>query len=287
MADQKMFNTVLDLITAEIQAVVNANKDFYKGYDIFVSSELIYAKKKEYHPKTIYINVKFLEASLYYGQTNLPVTLNILSEQNSFDVCRTLIMDFVTQFNLQRDSSGDILQRYDTPVVLSNFNEVGTGFRSLFACRGGFLISTDNNPITSIEYVWYSEEEVEGETVRVEHKETIKPLVSSWHVANQLDSQPFYETKNLTTSEAQVVTFAISFNTYQLMDSHMLNTVLGMINGDEEVEGDLDYNYNNTVYHLNITFKSGKSIEKDMRLSQMSASQPIDGLPTDEYSFTC
>ena len=112
-------------------------------------------------------------------------------------------------------------------------------------------------------------------------------MVSNWHLANQLDSQGFFETKNLTNSIAQVFSFVINFVVYQFSNSHLFNVMLGMLNGDDDVDGDINYNFNDTVFNMVITFKNGKSINKNMKFVRMNASQPIDGLPTDEYSFTC
>ncbi len=284
MAMEQIFKKVLDLVTSEIQDIVNKEPELYRGYSIEISSELAYAKKITFTPKTIYIAIKFLEANVYFEQTNLPVIIDILAEQNSFEVARTLIMSFIATYNLTNDKEGNILQRYDTPVVLNNFNEIGNGFRTLFSCRGGFLISLNNNPIVNIDYIW---ETKESDDKIISHTESIKPLVSNWHLANQLDSQGFFETKNLTNSIAQVFSFVINFVVYQFSNSHLFNVMLGMLNGDDDVDGDINYNFNDTVFNMVITFKNGKSINKNMKFVRMNASQPIDGLPTDEYSFTC
>ena len=110
---------------------------------------------------------------------------------------------------------------------------------------------------------------------------------SSYELVNQLDSQGFFSSKNLTTSVAQVFSFSISFQTYRFLNSHLFKTALSMINGDDSCENDTNYDYNNTTYHLKITFKDGSVIEKDMKLVRMGGAQPVDGLPTDNWTFAC
>jgi len=283
MAQDQKFKDVFTLISEEIQSIVNGEPSFYAGYKIELTSELLYSKKIVYQPKTIYIVIKFLRASTYYNQTSLPVNLTVLAEQNSFEVARTLMMDFITTYNLQKDASENILQKYETPVVINNFNEVGNGFRTLFSISCGFLISSNNNPLKSITYKW--KDDIAATTYNKE--EIFKPLTSGFDVTNQLDSQGFYASKNLAQSVAQVFSFTVSFQTYRFQGSHLFKVIQGMINGSSSVENDTNYNYNDTIFHLVITFKDNTVIEKDMRLSRMSGAQPVDGLPTDNFVFSC
>lgn len=287
MAQDHKFELVFNLISEELREIVESEPDFYDGYKVELTSELLYSKKINFSPKTIYIAVKFLKASTYYNQTSLPVTLSVLAEQNSFVVARTLIMDFITQYNLQKSSDESILQKYETPTVMNNFNEVGNGFRTLFIVSCGFLISENNNPIKNIVYTWQSVETIEGVETTVTHEEVIKPLASGFSLTNNLDSQAFYSTKNLTTSVAQMFTFGITFQTYRFQNSHLFKIIQGMIEGSDSVEGDIKYNYNDTIFDLKLTFRDGSVIRKDMRMVSVNGSQPVDGLPTDSYSFTC
>lgn len=279
---KQYFDRILVLISKQFNEIVQQKNKKYSGYSLDITSELNYIKPSAYNPNKIYIIVRFSNASLYYNQVSLPISFNILAEQNSFNACRELIFDYVTEFNLAKDETGDIIQRYESPIVLSNFNEIGSGYRSLLSCSGGFLISSDNNTIESINYVWKDSE-------NNEKIEKILPLFVSFNVTNDLDSQPFYQTGNFASSIAKVAVFTLSFSTYQFVDSHLFNTILSIIDIDSNVENDYDknYNYNDTVFHFIIVFKNGKIIEKDMRLSQMSSSQPLDGLPTSDFTFTC
>ena len=285
MAQDQKFKNVFDLISEEIHSIVASDTSFYAGYTIELTSELVYSKKIKYSPKTIYIVIKFLRASTYYNQTSLPVTLTVLAEQNSFEVARVLMMDFVTTFNLKKDKDENILQKYETPVVVNNFNEVGNGFRSLFSISCGFLISTDNNPITEIVFHWGDGNGTEENPLN--RQEIIKPLNSTFSIVNQLDSQGFFSSKNLATSVAQVFSFTVTFLTYRFQSSHMFHIILGMVNGNSNVENDINYNFNDTIFNLELHFKDGSSIRKDMRLSNITGTQPVDGLPTDNYSFAC
>ena len=116
------------------------------------------------------------------------------------------------------------------------------------------------------------------------------PLHVAFSLTNDLDSQSFYNKGNLSVSVAKVGVFVLSFKTYQFTDSHLFNTVLSIINASDvplDKIADKNYNYNDTTFHLVITFKNGMSIEKDMKLSQVNSSQPLDGLPTSDFSFTC
>ena len=127
------YEEVVQLVRNNIASVME--DPYYDGYDIEVTSEIQFLKKKEAYKNRIYIVIKFSPATIFFGQTVLSLTITALSEQNHLFVCQKLLSDYAHKFNLTFDGD-NIQQIYETPTVLLNFNEVYDGFRSVLSMSG-------------------------------------------------------------------------------------------------------------------------------------------------------
>lgn len=119
---------------------------FYNGYFVTVAEEQDFNKIMDKSPMHIYIVVKFLSASINYGQILLPITITAVSEDRKLDVCKRLLFEFADRNNLRISEDFTIKQFYTSPQVISNFEEIYDGYRSLFTLSGTFLINRNANP---------------------------------------------------------------------------------------------------------------------------------------------
>ena len=72
-----MIEEVMELLTKQFAEVMTKDSEFYENYHIYLSNEQQYVKEKNREKGAIYIVVKFLPASLNFGQTILPISKNI------------------------------------------------------------------------------------------------------------------------------------------------------------------------------------------------------------------
>lgn len=134
------FDYMMRLIESQFNEIIYSGDCTYRGYFVTVAKEQDFNRIQDKHPNHIYIVVKFLAASLNYGQTLLPITITAVSEDRKLDVCQKLLFEFADRNNLKL-TDGKIKQFYTSPQVISNFEEIYDGFRSILYVSGTFLIS--------------------------------------------------------------------------------------------------------------------------------------------------
>lgn len=257
-----MNEEIMELLKREFAEVMAKDEEYYENYKIYLSNEQQYVKEQSREKGAIYIVVKFLPASLNFGQTVLPITINAIAEQNKIEVCQKLLLELAQTYNLTTDSSETIKQTYTSPANTSNFNEVFNGFRSLFYMSGTFLISKNSNPCK----LYYDDEEV-----------TCITLAQSFDA--QLDSQTFFNTKNFTKSVGMYGTYSLNFTTY-LTDTELLNKVLAICLRSSE-DGV------NSTFKFTIVYNNGYKIEDlEFKLVNFSVQQNIGEMPIASLTFT-
>lgn len=138
---------IVNLIRNELTTVMEENYNLYKDYNVIIAVEQEFDKhaKNGLKDKNIYIVLKFGAASINYGQTVLPVSFTVLSEQNKCDISFKLLTDFVNKYNLEINQDKTIRQVYESPSVSSNFNAVYEGYRSILTISAFFVISKNAN----------------------------------------------------------------------------------------------------------------------------------------------
>lgn len=268
---------------------------YYDGYDIEVTSEMQFLKKKEAYKNRIYIVVKFLPATILFGQIVLSLTITALSEQNHLFVCQKLLSDYAHKFNLTFDGD-NIQQIYETPTVLLNFNEVYDGFRSVLSMDGTLVITTTINRFD----FYYHYKNDNGEDVA----EKLDLISSFFNFDNNIDSQAFYGTHDFANSIARIASFTCGFNIHLFTNSRLVNDCLKIVSlaGLNE-EGKIDKTNNiDNAFDLEIRFRAkekyineedGKEYERYIvnpirtifKLTAFNASNNIGELPGLNLSF--
>lgn len=104
-------------------------------------------------PNTIYVLTKNLQNDNSINVDTQPVQIMILSEQNSLDVAKAFFSQFGKKYNFIATSQSYtenevshniwVKQQYSDPVVLSNFNTVAYGYRSVLYMAATLYIMYD------------------------------------------------------------------------------------------------------------------------------------------------
>lgn len=262
-----MIEEIMELLTKQFLEVMQKDYDYYSQYKIRLSNEQQYVKLKDREKGIIYIVVKFLPASLNFGQTVLPITINAVSERNKIETCQKLLLEFAQTFNLTTNEDETIKQTYTSPSNTSSFNEVFDGYRSLFYMSGTFLISRNSNPYK----IYISGEDKEIECISV-----------SINLDVQLDTQPTFSGDNFTSSIGLLGTLVINITTY-LTNNNFINKALAIAIKDLEKEP----SGVNTTFTFDIVFKNGYKLSNvNMKLANFSIQENVGEMPVASLTFT-
>lgn len=109
---------------------------------IVILDEQLFAKNGELESNKIYIVIKYLASSIEFGAETQPVQILILSEQNGMQEAKDLFETFTQTHNWRSGmfDSTYVKQQYSSPVVMSNFNDVANGYRSVLYVSGTLFI---------------------------------------------------------------------------------------------------------------------------------------------------
>lgn len=114
--------------------IVQAQNDSgMTDYLFEVCNEQIFVKKKTLDPNTIYVVVKYLSSTNTLNAVTQPIQILVSCEQNQIQASQIVFSKLVDSHNFEAviDGGTYIKQDYRQPVVLSNFNEVSYGYRTL------------------------------------------------------------------------------------------------------------------------------------------------------------
>ena len=118
-----------------IEYIAQAQRDSGLGEDyIFeVCTEQIFAKLSTLTPNTIYVVVKYLSSTNTLNAVQQPIQLIISCEQNQIQASQIIFSKLVASHNFEAiiENGTYVKQDYREPVVLSNFNEVSYGYRTI------------------------------------------------------------------------------------------------------------------------------------------------------------
>ena len=145
--------SIIAIIQEQLQILVNEpeNAELFANVRLVCSLEQQFMKIKDKDRHAIYIVVRVGSSSVVFGQSVLPITLMALTEENKIELTRNLLMQYAIRFNLQRVENETIQQVYEAPNVVSNFEAVYAGYRSVINVSGVFVISPHVNFYT----LWY------------------------------------------------------------------------------------------------------------------------------------
>ena len=255
---------IIERIKDQFLEVCSTDIDFYSKYDFEISNEQFYVPDEDRAPGKIYIVVKFQPASVDYGTFQIPITIQAISEANGLSAAQRLLLEYAQIWNLKKSKENGklIYQYYQAPSVVSNFDMIYDGFRSVLVTTGTFFVSEGINLI-GLKYfkgetaktvdeiphayvadlIQYGEEvyrwDEDSDTHYVLYEgEDVDVLNYSDTFSATPDTQPYYKSKNFTKTEVKYGTLSFNLTTF-LTDDYFLNLILKIIYKKEK----LNYNF--------------------------------------------
>ena len=265
---------ILNLIGIEMKSILSSDVETFGSYKFEICNEQMFYKQDLKNTKnTIFIVVKYYPATLNFGQILLPIQLDVISEQNKLDIAKRLMCAFAETYNLEFNNDYTIKQYFQSPSVLSNFNEIGCGYRSLLTMRGTLQISENSNLIKSISLVG-------GTTLNPTYTE-LGFITSNISFDVQLETQSLYGQDNITQSWARVGTLVLNFSIY-LTNDEFCNKILYIISKNTTNAPDGI----STPFNLRILFKNSLEISQTFKLANATIQQNMGELPVINLTFT-
>ena len=165
-------------------------------YEFEVCTEQIFATK-DIEPNKIYVVIKYLSTTNSLNVVVQPVQILILSEQNQLQAAQIIFSKLVASHNFEViiEDSTYVKQDYREPVVLSNFNAVAYGYRSVMYVSATLYIMEDIIDISDLS---------------INTDSDVKPLSFSISYVMTPNTQQIPPEK-LSTSVKSMSSFSISF----------------------------------------------------------------------------
>ena len=91
---------------------------------------------------TIFAILDMGQGQVNFAVWNCPVSIRIISEENTFDMAREIMTEFMSKVNFEYKDG--IIQSYFTPEVTDSMSEMYAGFRGLMSCSGFVRVPEPN-----------------------------------------------------------------------------------------------------------------------------------------------
>ena len=168
---------------------------------------------------TLYIVVRFSPGATNFGSSVSPISLMCVGTANQVKPAQILLGVFASTWTTKNlcqelvDDEGtsleisDALQVWNTPEVITNFNEVDADFKNLFRLVGNIVVGRAAVRLGKMTY-YYGDNYEQSETVN------IMSFQDGYHAS--LDSQPFGNTNGFALSEVNFSTYTLTVSTYLL-----------------------------------------------------------------------
>lgn len=127
------------------------NLDF-NNYEIEVMNEQDYAKRRSIQPKTITVIIKCLTSTMVFSVKTQPIQMLVITEENSIKIANAIMTSFAEKYNFSviPDGTTYVKHSYSTPAVLSNFNLIGIGLRTVLYVNTVLYILNNVMDITDL-----------------------------------------------------------------------------------------------------------------------------------------
>lgn len=223
-------------------------------YVFEVCSEQVFGKK-EIKPNVIYVVIKYLSTTNSLNVVVQPIQILILSEQNQLQAAQIIFSKLVASHNFEVviENNTYVKQDYREPVVLSNFNAVSYGYRSVMYISATLYVMEDIIDVSTI-------------TIGTE---TVRPVSFSVSYSMTPNTQQIPPDK-LSTSVKSLASFSITLSvpltsTYSFI-TNISNIMAGNLSG-------------NTNFRLTFTLGSVTFSNVDMKLLSAQITTAINEAP--------
>lgn len=129
--------------------IIQLKNEYAIDCNFIVEDEQMFIKRDVLTPDTIYLLTRELQNDNSIGVETQPIQILILTEQNSLDISKGFFDAYAKKFNfvefkgVEDGHSIWVKQQYSDPVVLSNFDEVSYGYRSVLYMSATLYIMYD------------------------------------------------------------------------------------------------------------------------------------------------
>lgn len=159
-----------------------------------------------YYSKTIFVVVKVGGGQRNMAVSNTDVTIDVISEEDSFDVARSVLEEFVVAYNFKY--ADGIAQAYFNPSVNSSQDSIYTGFRALMSVRG--FVRAPENGLVFVSGITVGIDDGEGNELTAK-----VPFINLSDTYNgQPDPQAFAGYGGRTMALIRQSTETVTFSTY-------------------------------------------------------------------------
>lgn len=246
-------------------------------FNFEVDSEQAFLKKKDLEPNTIYVLTKALQNDNSIGVDTQPLQIMILTEQNSLDVAKAFFSEFAKKYNFESfmqtyDVTHTIWvkQQYSDPVVLSNFNTVQYGYRSVLY-------------MSAVLYIMY--DVVDLHDLYIDQIE-YKPL--TWNIVYSMSpNTQQVQSEYISKSVKSVSTMAITI-TIPVVESDLITKILKIMDENDSSSTDLSdplsYGGNENFY-FSFYLGSAKFVDKKFKLTSADFGSAINQAPVIRLGF--
>lgn len=226
--------------------VVICDERSFQGW--FLTNELT--------PTTIYIIVSFEEGEIWFGNTVVPLSFTVYSEQETFETTRLLLTYFANAYNFvsaKGTNNATIIQSYSIPTMREEFVEDGNSYRAIFDMSATFVYGENVSGITSI----------------VINDEEITFLNASSESTTIVNSANLGDKNNRTTTLNQSMTFTLALSFPSTLESPFVKDIDELHFGSKDI---------NTIFNVSIT-KGNKTYTKKLKCISIAYEQEITGIP--------
>lgn len=226
------------------------------GFTFEVCNEQAFVKMKSLKPNTVYVVIKYLSTTNTLQAVTQPIQITIMCEQNSLQASQIVFSKLVASHNFETiiTEGTYIKQDYREPVILSNFNEVAAGYRSVMYISATLFIM--ENLIDVSEFTIDDED--------------VKPINFNIAYTMTPNTQPIPPSK-IATSVKSVASFSVSFSVPLTTDYAFLATIANIMKG--ETSG-------NTDFKISFTLGSVEFEEVPMKLVSTQITTAINEIPS-------
>lgn len=243
--------------------ITQAVSDSGVGNDFIfeVCSEQIFVKKKKLDPNTVYVVIKFLSTTNTLNAVTQPVQLLIMCEQNQIQVSQIVFSKLVATHNFEAviENGTYVKQDYREPVVLSNFNEVSYGYRTIMYISATLFIMEGVIDISNFKIKLGDND-----------AENVKPISCNLAYAMTPNTQPIPSSR-IATSVKSVATFSLSFAVPLTSAYSFLTTIYEIMSGATT---------GNTDFLVSFTLGSVSFTNVPMKMISTQVTTAINEIPS-------
>lgn len=242
----------------------------FNDFNIEVFDEQDYAKHRSIKPKTITVVIKFLSSTMVFSVKTQPIQMLVFTEENGLGVANSIITKFTEtyNFNVIPDGATYVKHMYATPAVLSNFNLIGIGLRTVLYVNTTLFILDDVMDITNLQV------EISG----VNNGDPIDIDMISATIGYTMtgDSQPFSSGHAITVKNFS--TFVMTINV-SCVKTPFTQRCVEIMRGNSSGKGNESF-----VFNFNIGDIAFASIS--MKLTGATITTAVNNVPSLQLSFS-